>query len=161
MHMEEVHSLHVTEKVPSERNSLIQEEDHSSSYNIREIYGAFTLNLHMNEVIRKRVQKVKKSDGNLEEMKEDEVLFEKIDEDPMILATSLVALNQATGHNIIVLNKNILEAELEDIKLKYELISLWEEMKQRRNVDDNLVPLKENILEQQEKLHDFKVECFT
>ena len=27
-------------------------------------------------------------------------------------------------------------------------------------MDDNLVPLKENIMDQQEKLHDFKVECF-
>jgi hypothetical protein len=27
-------------------------------------------------------------------------------------------------------------------------------------VDDNLIPLKENILEQQEQLHDVKVECF-
>ena len=34
-------------------------------------------------------------------------------------------------------------------------------MKKRRKVDDNLVSLKENILEQQEKLHDVKVECFT
>ena len=33
-------------------------------------------------------------------------------------------------------------------------------MKKRRKVDDNLVPLKENILEQQEKLHDVKVKCF-
>ena len=28
-------------------------------------------------------------------------------------------------------------------------------------MDDNLVPLKENILEWQERLHDVKVECFT
>ena len=34
-------------------------------------------------------------------------------------------------------------------------------MKKRRKVDDNLVLLKENILEQQENLHDVKVECFT
>lgn len=33
-------------------------------------------------------------------------------------------------------------------------------MKKRRKVDDNLVPLKENIMEQQEQLHDVKVECF-
>ena len=33
-------------------------------------------------------------------------------------------------------------------------------MKKRIKVDDNLVPLKENIMDQQEKLHDFKVECF-
>ena len=34
-------------------------------------------------------------------------------------------------------------------------------MKKRRKVDDNLVSLKENIMEQQEQLHDVKVECFT
>ena len=28
-------------------------------------------------------------------------------------------------------------------------------------MEDNLIPLKENILDQQEKLHDVKVECFT
>ena len=51
--------------------------------------------------------------------------------------------------------------ELENLKLKDELISLREEMKKRRKVDDNLAPLKENILEQQEQLHDVKMECFT
>ena len=34
-------------------------------------------------------------------------------------------------------------------------------MKKRRKVDDHLVPLKENIMDQQEQLHDVKVECFT
>ena len=33
-------------------------------------------------------------------------------------------------------------------------------MKKRRKVADNLILLKENILEQQEKLHDVQVECF-
>ena len=33
-------------------------------------------------------------------------------------------------------------------------------MKKRRKVDDNLLSIKENILEKQEKLHDVKVECF-
>ena len=34
-------------------------------------------------------------------------------------------------------------------------------MKKRRKVDDNLIPLKENILEQEEQLCDVKVEFFT
>ena len=34
-------------------------------------------------------------------------------------------------------------------------------MKKRRKVDDNLVLLKEKIMEKQEHLHDVKVECFT
>ena len=41
MHTEEVNSLPVIEKVSSERNLVIQEEDHPSSYNIEEIFGAF------------------------------------------------------------------------------------------------------------------------
>ena len=34
-------------------------------------------------------------------------------------------------------------------------------MKKRRKVEDNMTLLKEKILEQQEHLHDVKVECFT
>ena len=67
---------------------------------------------------------MKQSDGALEEMKEDEVLLEKTDEDPVTVATTLATLNQATTHNITIFNENILEAKLENIKLKDELISL-------------------------------------
>ena len=67
---------------------------------------------------------MKQSDGTLEEMQEDEVLVDNTDEDPMIVATSSTTLTQATSHNIIVLNENILEAESENLKLKYEVISL-------------------------------------
>ena len=41
MHMEEVHSSPIIEKVTSERYLVIQEEDHPSSYNIEEIFDAF------------------------------------------------------------------------------------------------------------------------
>ena len=34
-------------------------------------------------------------------------------------------------------------------------------LKNKRKVEDNLIPLKENILKQQENLHDVKVESFT
>ena len=34
MHLEEVHSSPVMEKIPSERHSVIQEEEHPSNYNI-------------------------------------------------------------------------------------------------------------------------------
>ena len=68
MHVEEVHNSPITEKVPSERHSMVREEDHPSSYNIEEISGAFTFNLHRREVSKKRVRKVKQVDGNLEEM---------------------------------------------------------------------------------------------
>jgi hypothetical protein len=111
MHVEEVHSSPIIKKVPFERHSMVQEEDHPSSYNIEEIFGAFTFNLHKKEVSRKRVRKVKQDDGNLEEMQEDEVLFEKTHEDPMIVATTLATLTQATSHNILVLNEKILKAK--------------------------------------------------
>ena len=50
---------------------------------------------------------------------------------------------------------------MENIKLKDEIISLREEVKNKIKVEHNLRPLKENIVEQQDKLHDVKVECFT
>ena len=65
---EEVHSSPTTEKNPSERNSVIQEEENHSSYNIEEIFEAFTFNLFKNEVSRKRVRNEKKNDGTLKEI---------------------------------------------------------------------------------------------
>ena len=53
---------------------------------------------------------MKQRDGTLEEMQEDEVQFEKTDEDPMTMDTTSVALTQATTHNIIILNEKLLEA---------------------------------------------------
>jgi hypothetical protein len=94
-------------------------------------------------------------------MQKDEVFFEKIDEDPMILSTSSISLTQAIAHNIIVLYEKLFEAKSKNLKLRDEIISLREEMNKRRKVEDNMIPLEENILEQQEKLHDVKVECFT
>ena len=83
----------------------------SSSYNIEEIFGAFTFNLHEKEFNQKRVRKVKKSDGILEEMQEDEVLFKKSDEDIVTIAKTLVYLAQAIAQNITILNENILETK--------------------------------------------------
>ena len=54
---------------------------------------------------------MKQSDGTLEEMHEDEVLFKKIDEDPVIVATASSTLTQATTHNITVLNEKLLEVK--------------------------------------------------
>lgn len=78
----------------------------------------------------------------------------------MTIATTSTTLTQSTSDNITILNENILEGKSEDLKLKDELMSLQEEMKKRRKVDDNLVLLKEKIMEQQEHLLDVKVECF-
>ena len=68
MHEKEVYSSPITEKVPSKRHLVVPEEEHPSSYNIEEIFGSFTLNLHRREVSYKRVRKVNQEDGNLEEM---------------------------------------------------------------------------------------------
>ena len=68
MQLEEVHSSPVTEKIPSERHLIIQEEENPSSYNIEEIFDAFTLNLYKKEVSRKRFWNVKKSDGTMKEI---------------------------------------------------------------------------------------------
>lgn len=51
-------------------------------------------------------------------MQEDEVVFERTNEDPIMVATTLVALTQATTHNILVLNEQVLEVESENKKLK-------------------------------------------
>ena len=82
----------------------------------------------------------------------------RTNEDPIMVATTLTSLPQATAHNILVLNEKVMQDVLENQKLKDELISLREEMKKRRKVDHHLVPLKENILEQQAQLHDVKLE---
>ena len=55
----EVHSSPPTEKNPFERHSIIQEEEDPSSYNIEEIFEAFTFNLFKKEVSRKRVHSEK------------------------------------------------------------------------------------------------------
>ena len=54
---------------------------------------------------------MKKNDGTMKELQEDEVLFEKIDEDPVTIAIASTALTQATAHNITVLNEKLLEME--------------------------------------------------
>ena len=54
-HLEEVHSSPVTEKIPYERHSVIHEEENPSSYNIEEIFDAFTFNLYKKEVSHKRI----------------------------------------------------------------------------------------------------------
>ena len=41
----------------------------------------------------------------MREINEDEVLFEKTDEDLMLIATTSAALTQASAHNISILNE--------------------------------------------------------
>ena len=79
----------------------------------------------------------------------------------MTVATTSAALSQATTRNVIVLNENISQVESKNAKLKDEIISLKEEMNKRRKVESDMNPLKVSILQQQEQLHDVKMECFT
>ena len=95
----------------------------------------------------------------MKEIQEDEVLFEKIDENPVTVETTSVALSQSTIHNVTMLNENISQAESENTKLKDEIISMEEEMNKRRKVECDMTLLKGSILEH-EKLHDIKMECF-
>jgi hypothetical protein len=92
MHLEEVHSSPVTENIPSKRHSMIQEEKHPSRHNIEEIFDAFTFNMYKKEFSKKRIWNVKHSDGTMKVIQEDEVLFEKIDEDPVIVEIASTAL---------------------------------------------------------------------
>ena len=85
----------------------------------------------------------------MKEIQKDEVLFEKTDEDPIIVATTSVALSQGTAHNVIVLNEKLSQVESDNNKLKDEIISLKEEMNKRIKVECDMTLLKERILEQQ------------
>ena len=152
IHLEEVHSLLVMEKIPSERHLMIQEEEHPSIYNIEEIFDAFTFNLYKKEFSRKRIRSVKQNDGTMKKVREDEVLFEKNDEDPMTVAIESTSLSHVTSHNVIMLNEKLSQEEFENIKLKDEIINLREEMNKWRKVENNMILLKENILEHQEQL---------
>ena len=63
---EEVHSSLTTDKNQSKRHSQVQqEEEDPSSYNIDEIFEAFTFNLYKREVSRKRIKNEKQDDGTL------------------------------------------------------------------------------------------------
>ena len=103
--------------------------------------------MYKKEVSQKRVQNEKQNDGTMKEIQEDEVLLEKIDEDPVIVATASATLSQATTHNVTMLNEKLSRAEYENVKLKDEIISLREDMNKRRKVECDMTPLKENILE--------------
>ena len=55
--------------------------------------------------------KVKEDDGTMRDINEDEVLFERTDEDSMLVATSSTALSQTNILNISLLNERITEAK--------------------------------------------------
>ena len=47
----------------------------------------------------------------MKEIQEDEVLFEKTNEDPVTVATTSTTLSQSTAHNVTMLNENLSQAE--------------------------------------------------
>ena len=143
---EEVHSSPTTEKILSERHSIIQEEENPSSYNIEEIFEAFTFHLYKKELSQKRVRNEKQNDGTMKEIQEDKFLFAKTDKYLVIVATTSATLSQDTAHNVTVLNEKLSQAESDNNKLKDEIISLKEEMRKRRKVECDMTSLKTSIL---------------
>jgi hypothetical protein len=63
------------------------------NYNIDEVFEAFTFNLCKKEVSRKRIRNKRQDDGTYKEVQKDEILFERIEEDLVTIATALVALS--------------------------------------------------------------------
>ena len=127
---------------------MIYEEENPSSFNIEEIFDAFTFNLYKKEFSQKRIQNKKQNDRTMKEIQEDEVLSENTNEDPVTVETTLVALSQATAHNVTMLNEKLSQVESENTKLKDEIINLKEEMNKRRKVECDMNALKRSILEQ-------------
>ena len=69
---------------------------------------------------------MKQSDGAMKEIQEVEVLFEKTDEDLVIVATTSTSLSLDTSHKVIMMNEKLSQEEFENINLKDEIISLRE-----------------------------------
>ena len=146
--LEEVLNSLTTDKNQSERNSQVQQEEEDLlNYDIDEIFEAFTLNLCEKEVSRKRIRNEKQNDGTYKEVQEDEILFERIEEDPVTVATASAALSQATIHNINVLSEKLSQAESDNCKLKEEITNLKAEVDKRRKVDDETTLLRETIMD--------------
>ena len=108
----------------------------------------------------KTFYKVKEKDGLVREIIEDEALFEKIDEDLMLIATTSVSMTRASVYNISMLNEKLANAKSKNKKFEQENINLKVEVNKKRKVDDHLNSIKESILIEQQFLHDAKTECF-
>ena len=112
------------------------------------------------EVSRKRIRNGKQNDGTFKEVQEDEVLFKRIEEDPVTVAIASATLSQATVRNVNMLSKKLSQAESDSNKLKEEVINLKAEIHKRRKVDDETTLLRTTILDQHAKLYDVRMECF-
>ena len=80
--------------------------------------------MYKKEVSQKRIRNEKQNDGTLKEVQEDEILFEKTDEDPITVATASTTLSQATAHNVTMSSENLSQVEWDKSKLQCEIISL-------------------------------------
>ena len=116
--------------------------------------------MYKKEVSRKRVRSEKQNDGIVKEVQEDEVLFEKTEEDLITVATTSATLSNATIHNVTMLSDKLSQAESDNTRLKDEVLSLKAEIRKRRKVEDGSTSLRATIMDQQEKLFDIKMECF-
>ena len=116
--------------------------------------------MYKKEVSQKRVRSEKQNDDTVEEVHEDEVLFEKTDEDLIIVRTTSTTLSHATVHNVTMLSDKLSQVESDNNRIKDEVLSLKAEIKKRRKVEDGTTPLRATILDQQAKLFDIKMECF-
>ena len=79
----------------------------------------------------------------MKEIQEDEVLFEKNDEELVTVEATSTYLSHAIAHNFTMLNEKLLQEESENIKFKDEIISLKEEMIKQRKVECDMTPIKE------------------
>ena len=80
---------------------------------------------------------------------EDEVLFEKTDEDLMLISIAFSDLTQDNVHNRYILNQKLVEVESKNKKLEEENINLKDEVNKKRKVDAHLNSFKEIILVKQ------------
>ena len=146
--IDEVHSSPIADKNQSERHSQIQQaEEDQLNYNIDEVFEAFTFNLCKKEVSRKQIINERQNDGTYKEVQEDEILFERIEEDPVTVATASAALSQATIHNVNVLSEKLSQAESNNYKLKEEITNLKVEIHKRRKVANETTPFQTTILD--------------
>ena len=116
--MDRSHStVKITSTTHCPNNSVVPKQEGPSSYNIEEVFGSFTFDIHQRELSRKKFKKVKEDDGTMREINEDEFISKRSDEDPMLVATTLVALSQDNILNISLLNERITEEESTKKKL--------------------------------------------
>jgi hypothetical protein len=80
--------------------------------------------------------------------------------DPITVATALIALSQATVHNVTMLSEKLSQVESDNYEIKEEVISLKEEIHKWRKVDDETTSLQATILKHHENLYDVRMECF-